>query len=160
MCPQRFGCILPHSGPSSQCQICALCERCSLLKQIKLGRISEKCNMEWACWTVGGQLALPPLHRSLDTQVGRHFCFSTTLDFHFQHPGHSKIRTITYGPGHTGYFKPWFGAIILLFYHSFWCQGYHLAPPWPPWCTHDPCTVPQSQGEPKILNRGPKFCMP
>ena len=26
--------------------------------------------MEWACWTVGGQLALPPLHRSLDTQAG------------------------------------------------------------------------------------------
>ena len=54
-----------------------ICERRPLLKQIKLGRISEKCNMEWACWTVGGQLALPPLHRSLDTQTGRHFCFST-----------------------------------------------------------------------------------
>ena len=44
--------------------------------------------MEWAYWTVGGQVALPPLHRSLDTQAGRHFCFSTTLDFHLQHPGH------------------------------------------------------------------------
>ena len=29
--------------------------------------------MEWAYWTVGGQVALPPLHRSLDTQAGRHF---------------------------------------------------------------------------------------
>ena len=37
---------------------------------------------------------------------------------------------------HFGYFKPWFWAIILLFYHSFWRRE-QPSPPWrplaPPW---------------------------
>ena len=33
---------------------------------------------------------------------------------------------------HFGYFKPWFGVIILLFYHSFWRRGYPGTPGAPP----------------------------
>ena len=42
--------------------------------------------------------------------------------------------------GHTGYFKPWFGAIILLFYYSFWRRGY----PRPPWRPLGPPCAPMT----------------
>ena len=46
---------------------------------------------------------------------------------------------------HFGHFKPWFGAIILLFYHSFWRRGYP-GPPWrplvPPGAPLDPLVPP------------------
>ena len=51
---------------------------------------------------------------------------------------------------HFGYFKPWFEAIVLLFYHSFLHRGYPR-PPWSPvvlpgapmdpWSPHDPWYV-------------------
>ena len=51
---------------------------------------------------------------------------------------------------HFGCFKPWFGAIVLLFYHSFLHRGYPR-PPWSPvvlpgapmdpWSPHDPWYV-------------------
>ena len=38
---------------------------------------------------------------------------------------------------HFGYFKPWFWAIILLFYHSFWRRG-SLDPTGAPWLLPGP----------------------
>ena len=36
--------------------------------------------------------------------------------------GGGRRADFTEGP-HFGYFKPWLGAIILLFYHCFWRRG-------------------------------------
>ena len=49
---------------------------------------------------------------------------------------------------HFGYFKPWFGAIILLFYHSFWRLGTldPLAPPSAPWRPPGPPGAPMTPG--------------
>ena len=80
MCPHRFGCILPHGGgPSSQCKIDApiFCPEYVrfVIKFAKGAHYWSKLNWgEWACWTVGGQLALPPLHRStFHSKMGPHF---------------------------------------------------------------------------------------
>ena len=57
--------------------------------------------------------------------------------------------------GHTGYFKPWFGAIILLFYYSFWRRGYPR-PPWrplgPPCAPMTPALFHNLKGTPPLLH--------
>ena len=80
MCPHKSGCILPHrGGPSSQCKIDApiFCPEYVrfVIKFAKGAHYGSRLNwgefQKSATW---------------NGHVGLHFCFSTTLDFHLQHP--------------------------------------------------------------------------
>ena len=63
--------------------------------------------------------------------------WKVVLEFWFGHP---KCHFWYPQNDQKGYFKPRFGVIILLFYHSFWRRGYPR-PPWTLWCPHDPWYV-------------------
>ena len=56
---------------------------------------------------------------------------------------------------HFGYFKPWFGAIILLFYHSFWRQGAPGGSRLPPAPKRE---IKQQNNGPKSWFKVPKVC--
>ena len=107
---------------------CLLDSQCSLLTSQLLGSCSKLkwLNRAYAVYWLRGTLLYPCI---VGKMVVDNLTNTSGLNYAvLMHPNAS---------GHTGYFKPWFGAIILLFYYSFWRRGYPR-PPWIFWIGRDP----------------------